>query len=86
MAFPGFLWDTHLQKEVSDTLIATAGGQHEGSLPFWGGHVHVHSCFQQQVHDVVVADVGSVHEWGPAPTVPLVQIQVSTKEQRKEVT
>lgn len=78
------LRDTHLQEEVSDALVSTAGGQHERRLPFWSRDVHVHACLQQQVHDGVVADVGGIHQRSPATAVPLIQIHISTKSARKE--
>ncbi|KAL0617329.1 hypothetical protein AAY473_014193 [Plecturocebus cupreus] len=46
----------HLEEKVGDALVATAGGQHQWSLPFWGRHIHTHPRLQQQVHDGVVAN------------------------------
>lgn len=64
----------HLEEKVGDALVATAGGQHQGGLPFRGRHVHTHPRFEQQVHDGIVSNVGGVHQRRPATTVLLIQI------------
>lgn len=70
----------HLEEKVGDALVATAGSQHEWSLPFWGRHVHTHSRLEEQVHDGVMSNVGGVHQRGPATTILLIQIELSPKQ------
>lgn len=64
----------HLEEKVGDALVATAGSQHQWSLPFWGRHIHTHPRLEQQVHDGIVSNVGGIHQRGPATTILLIQI------------
>ncbi|OBS67061.1 hypothetical protein A6R68_04418 [Neotoma lepida] len=50
------LKSTHLEQKVGDALVATAGGQHQWSLPFWGRHIHTHPCLEQQVDNGIVSN------------------------------
>lgn len=64
----------HLEQEVGDALVTTAGGQHQWSLSFWGWHIHTHTCLEQQVNNGIVSNVGGIHQRSPATTILLIQI------------
>lgn len=64
----------HLEKEIGDALVATAGSQHQWSLPFRGRHIHADPRLKQEVHDGIVSNVGGIHQRGPATTILLIQI------------
>lgn len=74
---PGFFlgpFIAHLEQKVGDAFVATAGGQHQWSLSFWGWHIHTHTCLKQQVNNGIVSNVGGIHQRGPATTILLIQI------------
>lgn len=67
----------HLKQEVGDAFIAAAGSQHQRGQPFGRGCVDIHTSLQQQVHNVVMADIRGVHQWGPTSDVLAVQIHLT---------
>lgn len=73
----------YLKQEVRNALIATAGCQHQGGQPFGCGRVDVHTGLQQEVDNVVVADVRGVHQRGPTSDVLAVQIHLTPAAERK---
>ena len=63
----------YLQEEVSDALVATAGGQHEGGLTLAALDVDTDPCLQQQSDNILVSDVARIHQRRPTSFVLLVQ-------------
>lgn len=67
----------YLKQEVGNAFIATAGSQHQRGQPFGCGCVDIHTSLQQEVYNVVMADVRGVHQWGPTSDVLAVQIHLT---------
>ena len=67
----------YLQEEIGDTLVATAGGQHEGGLTLAALDVHTDPSLQQQSDNVLVSDVARIHQRRPTSLVLLVHGHVT---------
>ncbi len=66
-----------LQQEVGDALVSAAGSEHQGCESFRRGGIDTDARLQQQVSDVIVTDICSVHQRSPAADVLPIQIHIS---------
>ncbi len=67
----------YLKQKVSDTFIPTACCQHQGGQSFGSGSIYIHTGLQQEICNVVMADVRGIHQWGPSSDVLAIQVHLT---------